>query len=93
MDRELDICDRVYEIAAYNMRRMCVTIKKYNMNKPLYIQIQLFTEKEIKAMKQVAYVNYTLKEFKELSQILRDFMFVDNCKTRKRFVLLCMLNN
>ena len=31
-------------------------------------------------MKQVAYVNSTLNEFKELSQILRDFQFVDNCK-------------
>ena len=72
-DRELDICDRVYEIAAYNMRSKCVTIKKYNMNKPPYIQIQLFTKKEIKAMKQVAYVNYTLNDFKELSQILRNF--------------------
>ena len=33
-------------------------------------------------MKQVAYVNYTLIEFKELSHILGDFMFVDNCKTQ-----------
>ena len=31
-------------------------------------------------MKQIAYVNYILNEFKELSQILKDFMFVDNCK-------------
>ena len=28
MDQELDICNRVYEIATYNMRRVCVTIKK-----------------------------------------------------------------
>ena len=63
------------------MRRVFVTIKKYNLNKPPYIQIRLFTEKENEAMKQVAYVNYTLNEFKELSQILKDFMFVDNCKT------------
>ena len=32
-DQELDICHRVYEIATYNMRRVCVTIKKYNVNK------------------------------------------------------------
>ena len=80
MDQELEICNRVYEIATYNMRRVCVTIKKYSMNKPPYIQIRLFTAKENEAMKQVAYVNYTLNEFKELSQILGDFMFVDNCK-------------
>ena len=30
----------------------------------------------------VAYVNYTLYEFKELVQILGDFMFVDNCKVQ-----------
>ena len=80
MEQELDICNRVYEIATYNMRRVYVTIKKYNVNKPPYIEIRLFTEKENEAMKQVAYVNYTLNEFKELSEFLRDFMFVDNCK-------------
>ena len=80
MDQELEICNRVYEIATYNMRRVVVTIKKYNVNKPPYIQIRLFTAKENEAMKQVAYVNYTLNEIKELSQILGDFMLVDNCK-------------
>ena len=70
MDQELDICNRVHEIATYNMRRVCVIIKKYNVNKPLYIQIRLFTGKENEAMKQVAYVNYTSNEFKELSEIL-----------------------
>ena len=80
MDQELDLCNRVYEIATYNMRRVCVTIKKYNVSKPPYIQIRLFTAKENEDLKQVAYVNYTLNEFKELSQILGDFMFVDNCK-------------
>ena len=80
MDQELDICNRVYEIATYNMRRVCVTIKKYNVSKPPYIQIRFFTAKEDQDLKQVAYVNYTLNEFKELSQILGNFMFVDNCK-------------
>ena len=80
MDQELDICNRVYEIATYNMRRVCVTIKKYNVNKHPYMQIRLFTAKENEAMKQVVYVNYTLIEFKELSQIFEEFMFADNCK-------------
>ena len=80
MDQELDICNRVYEIATYNMRRVCVTIKKYNVSKPPYIQIRLFIAKENEDLKQVAYVNYTLNEFKELAQILGDFMFIDNCK-------------
>ena len=78
MDQELDICNRVCEIATYNM--VCVTIKKYNVYKPPYIQIRLFFAKEKEAMKQVAYVNYTLKEFKELSQFLGALIFVDNFK-------------
>ena len=79
MDQEVDICNRVYEIARYNLRRVCVTIKKY-MNNALYNQIRLFTAKQNEEMKQVAYVNYTLKEFKKLSVNLGYFMFVDNCK-------------
>ena len=79
MGQELVICNRVYEIATYNMRRVCVTIKKYCVNKPPYIQIRLFTAKEKEDLKQVAYVNYTLNEFKELAQVMGDFMFVENC--------------
>ena len=79
MDQELANCNKVYDIATYNRRQVCVTIKRYNINKPPDIQNRLFTAKENEAMKQVAYVNYTLNEFKELSQILGDFMFVENC--------------
>ena len=78
MDQELANCNKVYDIATYNRRQVCVTIKNYNVNKPPYIQIRLFTAKENEAMKQVAYVNYTLNEFKELSQIWGDFIFVEN---------------
>ena len=39
MDQELDICKRVNEIATYNMRSTCVTIKKNNANKPPYFHI------------------------------------------------------
>ena len=58
---------------------------------PHYIQIWLLTAKENEAMKQVAYVNYTLNEFKELFKILGDFTFVDNCKNQYCFVLFFML--
>ena len=90
MDQELDICNRVYEIATYNMRRVCVTIKKYFVNKSSYIQIRLFTAKANEDLTQVAYVNYTLNELKELTQILGDFMFVDNYKPQFCFVMFCM---
>ena len=82
MDQGLANCNKVYDIATCNRRQVCVTIKRYNINKPPYIQIRLFTAKENEAMKQVAYVNYTLNEFKELSQTLRDLMFVENCNVQ-----------
>ena len=82
MDQELANCNKVYDIATYNRRQVCVTIKKYNVNKPSYFQIRLFTAKENEAMKQVAYVNYTLNDFKDLSQVLGYFMFVDNCNVQ-----------
>ena len=59
------------------MKKVCVTVKKYNVNKQSYLQILLFTAKENEYLKQIAFLNYTLNEFKELSQILGDFMFVD----------------
>ena len=76
MDQELANCNKVYDKGIYNRRQVCVTIKKYNVNKPPYIQIRLFTAKENEAMKQVA---YTLNQFKELSQIMEDSIFVENC--------------
>ena len=82
MDQKLANCNKVYDIATYNRRQVCVTIKRYNINRPPYMQIRLFTEKENEAMEQVAYVNYTLIEFKELTQILGDFMFVENCNVQ-----------
>ena len=70
MEQELDICNRVYEIATYNTRRVCVTIKKY---KPPYIQIRPFTAKENEDLKQVAYVNYTLNEILGLVPVLEPY--------------------
>ena len=58
----------MYDIATSNRRQVCVTIKKYNVNKPPYIQIRLFTAREIEAMKQVAYVNHASNEIKELTK-------------------------
>ena len=50
MDQELANCNKVYDIATYNRRHVCVTIKKYSVNKPPYIQIRLFITKENEAM-------------------------------------------
>ena len=42
MEQELAHCHAVYDIATYKKRKMCVTIKKYSVNKPPYIQIRLY---------------------------------------------------
>ena len=78
MEQELANCHAVYDVATYKKRRVCVTIKKYSVNKPPYIQIRLFFAKQNEVLKQVAYVNYTLNEFKELAQFLGDFIIVEN---------------
>ena len=68
MDQELANSNKVYDIATYYRFQVCVTIKKYNVNKTPDIQSRLFTTKENEARKQVAYVNYKLNNFKERSQ-------------------------
>ena len=37
MDQDFANCNKMYDIATYNRRQVCVTIKKYNINKPPYI--------------------------------------------------------
>ena len=69
----------------YNRRQVRVTIKKYNVYKPPYIQIRLFTAKEIEAIKQVTYVNYfwtnskNFPKFWETSCLLRTVMYIKLC--------------
>ena len=82
MEQELANFHAVYDIATYKKMRVCVTIKKYSVNKPPFIPIRLFTAKENEVLKQVAYVNYTLNEIKELAQVLGNFMFVENCNVQ-----------
>ena len=73
---------QVYDIATYKRRLVCVTNKKYNTNEPLYIQIRFFTAKEKEALNYVIYFNYILNEIKELSQILGNVMFFENCNVQ-----------
>ena len=83
MEQELANWHAVYDVATYKKWRVRVTIKKYGVNKPPYLQIRLFTAKENEVLKQIAYINYTLNEFKELAQVLGDFMFVESCNVQK----------
>ena len=61
---------------------------KYNARKPPYIQIRLFTAKKNEAMKKVAYINNTSSKIKEMSQILKVFMFVEKCKIQKIVIFM-----
>ena len=82
MEQEHANCHALYDAATYKTRRVCVQIKKYSVKKPPYIQIRLFTAKENEVLTQVAYVNYTLDEFKELAQVLGEFVLVENCNVQ-----------
>ena len=82
MDPELANCNKVLDIAFYDRKQVCFTIKKYNVNKPPYIQIGFIIAKENEAMKQVAYIKHTMNELKELSQTLGDYMCVENCNVK-----------
>ena len=82
MDQELANCNKVYDIATYNRRQVCATIKKCKVNKPTFTQIRLSKAKENEAMKQVVYVNYALSELKGLFQIFGDGTFVEKGKVQ-----------
>ena len=77
MEQQLANSHAVYDIATYKKRRVCHN-QEYSVNKPPCRQIRLFTAKENEVLKQVANVNYTLNEFKELAQVLVDFMLAEN---------------
>ena len=66
--QELMNCHAVYDTPIVNKRRVCVTIKikKNTAVKSPFIQIRLFSAKEDKILKQVAYVNFNLNDLKKL---------------------------
>ena len=78
MDQELANCNKAYDKITYSRRQICVTIKTYIVIKLSYNQIWLIKAKEKGAIKQVAYVNYTLNQFKELYQSLKNFLFIES---------------
>ena len=77
-DHELANCSNVFDIATYKRRQICVTIKKYIVNKPPYIQIRLFTAKENEAIKQVACHLY----FERFPKNVQFFMRLTLCLLR-----------
>ena len=66
----------VKDVATNKKIRVCVTIKKRSVNKLPNIQIRLFTAMENEELKQVAFVNYTLNEFKKCPKFRENLCFL-----------------
>ena len=76
MDQKLDIRNTVSETATNKLRNVCVTMNKFNVNKPPFFHIRPFTAKEKEDLKRRA-VNFFSNQFIELAQFMRDFIYVD----------------
>ena len=81
MEHVLEQCHKVREISIGRNRRLYVTFIQYIKDNPAstYVQIRLFCRKENNDFKLVTYVSYTLDEFKELIQNLKDFSNIQQC--------------
>ena len=83
MDQELANCNKVYDIAAYIEDKFGSRSRSTMLTNLPTLRFDSSLQKRMEAMKQVDYVNYTLNNFKELSQILGEFMSVENCKVQQ----------
>ena len=66
MDEQLKLAHKVVDVVDQPNRKICVTLLRYNMDKPesSYVQFRLFArKKQDEKFQQVVYVNYKLEEF------------------------------
>ena len=66
IDEQLKLAHKVVDVVDRANRKLCVTLLRYNADKPgsSYAQVRLFaTKKEDEKFQQVVYVNYKLEEF------------------------------
>ena len=73
MDEELKLAHKVVDVVDRANRKICVTLLRYNVDKPekSYVQVRLFArKKEDEKFQQVVYVNYKLEEFIYLLEIM-----------------------
>ena len=66
MDEQLKLAHKVVDVVDRTNRKICVTLLRYNVDKPesSYAQVRLFArKKEHEKFRQVVYVNYKLEEF------------------------------
>ena len=65
-DEQLQLAQKVVDVVDRTSRKICVTLVRYNVDKPenSYAQVRLFaSKKEGEKFQQVVYVNYKLEEF------------------------------
>ena len=73
MEQQLKLTHRIIEVVDRPHRKICVTLLRYNVEKPetSYVQVRLFgRRKNEEKMNQFVYVNYKLEEFVHLLDVL-----------------------
>ena len=65
MDDQIKLAHKVVDIVDRANRKICVTLLRYNVDKPesSYAQVRLFARKKDKKFQQVVYLNNKLEEF------------------------------
>ena len=66
MDEQMKLAHKVNDVVDRANRKICVTLLRYNVDKPecSYAQVRLFArKKEDERFQQVVYVNYKLEDF------------------------------
>ena len=73
MDEQLKVADLVVDVVDRANRKVCVTLLRYNVDKPesAYAQVRLFArKKEDEKFHQVFYVNFKLEEIIYLLDVM-----------------------
>ena len=73
MDEQLKLSHKVVEVVDRTNRKICVTLLRYNVEKPecSYAQVRLFArKKEDEKFQQIVYVNYKLEQFVYLLKVM-----------------------
>ena len=73
MEEQLKLAQKVVDVVDRANRKICVTLLRYNVDKPesFYAQVQLFVrKKEDEKFQQNVYVNYKLEEFIYLLDVM-----------------------
>ena len=73
MDEQLKLAHKLVDVVDRTNRKICVTLLRYNVEKPEspYAQLRLFArKKEDEKFQQVVYVNFKLEEFIYLLDVM-----------------------